>query len=50
MLAFLQGLGVAERVRSGQMGLNGPRGKAGLQEKCGHNVAWLKHGCAQLAT
>lgn len=24
--------------------------EAGLQENCGHNVAWLKHGFAQLAT
>lgn len=50
MLTFLQGPGAVEGMRTGQMDLNRPCGKAGLREKCGHNVAWLIHGFAQLAT
>ena len=50
MLTFLQGPGAVEGMRTGQMDLNRPCGKAGLQDKYGHNVSLLKHGFAQLAT
>lgn len=38
--AGIQGPGAAERMRSGQMGLNGPR-EGWATGKCGHNVARL---------